>query len=81
MAKNGNNTVKKKEASVNWYQRAKSYITSVYSELKKVHWPGRTQLIAYTGVVLVSVVIIGFVIWLFDTGLGFLLEKLTSAFA
>jgi preprotein translocase subunit SecE len=81
LANNGNTTVKKKDNSISWYQKAKSYLTGVISELKKVHWPGRNQLMAYTGVVLVSVIIIGFIIWLFDTGLGFLLEKLTGAFA
>jgi preprotein translocase subunit SecE len=79
--KTNNNTANKDGAVISLYQRAKSYLTSVYNELKKVHWPGRTQLMAYTGVVLVSVVIVGFIIWLFDTGLGFLLEKLFNFFA
>ncbi len=82
LANKTNNTTAKKDGNViSLYQKAKSYLTSVYNELKKVHWPGRTQLMAYTGVVLVSVVIVGFIIWLFDTGLGFLLEKLFNAFA
>lgn len=78
--KTSNSTVKDGGVA-SLYGKAKSYLLSVYNELKKVHWPGRTQLIAYTGVVLVSVVIVGFIIWLFDTGLGFLLEKLFNAFA
>ena len=79
--KSNNSTAKKDGGVVSLYEKAKSYLVSVYNELKKVLWPGRTQLVAYTGVVLVSVIIVGFIIWLFDTGLGFLLEKLFNAFA
>lgn len=57
------------------------YFRSVYSELKKVHWPGRTQLIGYTGVVLISVALMAFIIWLFDWGLSALLEQIFAAFS
>lgn len=63
------------------YGNARSYFRSVYNELKKVHWPGRQQLMAYTGVVLFSVVLVAFIIWLFDKGLSYLLELLVNAFA
>jgi preprotein translocase subunit SecE len=59
----------------------KQYFTSVYNELKKVHWPNRQQLVAYTGVVLVSVTIVALIIWLFDSGLSWVLGKLFEAFA
>jgi len=59
----------------------KRYLTGVWNELKKVHWPSRQQLLAYTGVVLLAVSLIGLIIWLFDSGLSFLLEKLVRAFA
>lgn len=76
MAKN--NTPAKKEGNAlneRWGQ-LRDYFLGVYSELKKVHWPNRQQLMIYTGVVLVAVVIVGVVIWVFDTGLSFLLAKL-----
>jgi len=81
LANKTNTTVKKKDNKISWYKRAQQYVISVYNELKKVHWPGKKQLIAYTGVVLFSVVLVAAILWLFDTGLGFLLEKLFSAFA
>lgn len=59
----------------------KQYFINSYNELKKVHWPNRRQLIAYTGVVLFSVVLMSLILWLFDTGLSFVLEKLFDAFA
>lgn len=80
MAKN-NVPAKKEGGLALWWGNIRNYLTSVYNELKKVHWPDRQQLVAYTGVVLVSVVIVGAIIWLFDTGLSFLLTKLFEAFA
>lgn len=77
------NVPAKKESDglkVRWLN-IKQYFTSVYNELKKVHWPNRQQLVAYTGVVLVSVTIVALIIWLFDSGLSFVLEKLFEAFA
>ncbi|MFA7078783.1 MAG: preprotein translocase subunit SecE [Syntrophomonas sp.] len=65
----------------NWWNSGKQYFTGVYNELKKVHWPGRVQLIGYTGVVLLSVAIVALILWLFDSGLSFLLERLTKVFA
>ncbi len=64
-----------------WWENSRQYISGVVSELKKVHWPGRTQLIGYTGVVLLSVAIMAVILWLFDTGLSFVLEKLMELFA
>lgn len=63
-----------------WWDSGKQYFTGVYSELKKVHWPGKNQLIGYTGVVLLSVALIALIVWLFDTGLSFVLNKLMEAF-
>jgi len=77
-----NNTpVKTENALSTRWDKARQYLNGVYSELKKVHWPNRQQLLAYTGVVLVSVVLMSFIIWLFDSGLSFVLQKLFDAFA
>lgn len=59
----------------------KQYFTNIHNELRKVHWPNRQQLVAYTGVVLFSVTIVALIIWLFDSGLSFLLQELIAAFA
>lgn len=73
-----NNTPAKKEGPTfkDRWDKIKDYFLGVYSELKKVHWPSRQQLMVYTGVVLLAVVIVGSLIWVFDTGLSFLLAKL-----
>ncbi len=64
----------------NWWENGKQYVAATVNELKKVHWPGRTQLIAYTGVVLISVAFIALLVWLFDSGLSWVLDKLMKVF-
>lgn len=75
-----NNTPAKNEVTIGTrWENTKEYFISVYNELKKVHWPDRQQLTAYTGVVLVSVFFVGLIIWLFDSGLSWVMTKLFSA--
>lgn len=80
MAKN-NAPAKKESNLARRWESTKDYFISVYNELKKVHWPDRAQLTAYTGVVLFAVVLVALIIWLFDTGLSFLLQAVFNAFA
>lgn len=78
------NAPKKKEDTVTLKERweaIKNYFISVWNELKKVHWPDRKALVAYTGVVLLAVAIVSGLIWLFDSIVGNLLELLFKAFA
>ncbi|MFA5383688.1 MAG: preprotein translocase subunit SecE [Eubacteriales bacterium] len=66
-------TAPKKE-KVNYIEQLKTYFKGVYSELKKVHWSSRREVIIYTGVVLVAVIIVGVLIWAFDSFLSRLLQ-------
>lgn len=54
--------------------RVNRYFRGVLTELKKVHWPTRQELITYTSVVLASVFLVAIVIWLVDSVFSFLLE-------
>ncbi len=49
----------------------KKFLRETRIELKKVTWPNRQQLIAYTGVVLFTVAFMSILIWLFDTAFTF----------
>lgn len=80
MAKNNTPATKNEVTMATRWENTKEYFIGVYSELKKVHWPDRQQLIGYTGVVLVSVVVVGLIIWLFDSGLATLMTALFDAF-
>ncbi|NMB04113.1 MAG: preprotein translocase subunit SecE [Tissierellia bacterium] len=47
-------------------QRAKNYLRGVRSELRKVTWPTRKELINYTLIVIVLTVALAMIIGLFD---------------
>ncbi|NLO96507.1 MAG: preprotein translocase subunit SecE [Peptococcaceae bacterium] len=56
--------------------RRVNYFREVWLELKKVHWPNRSQLLTYTAVVLVAVGICAVLIWIVDSGLTYALSTL-----
>ena len=45
----------------------KYFLREVKTELKKVTWPTRQELVAYTAVVFVAVIIVSSLIWGIDT--------------
>jgi preprotein translocase subunit SecE len=57
-------------------KRAAKYFKGVLSELKKVHWPNRKELVTYTSVVLVSVLVVSAIIWIVDSIFAAILSKL-----
>lgn len=63
-------TGKKDQPKAGSFDKAGKFLRGVRSELKKVHWPNRKQLIAYTGVTLIAVLIIAGLIWIVDSILG-----------
>lgn len=54
-------------------ERMSKFVRGTLIELKKVHWPNRNELIRYTGIVILAVVIVAAVIWIVDSLLSFLL--------
>ena len=53
--------------------KVKGFFRGVISELKKVHWPNRKEIITYTAVVLVCIFVMALAIYVVDTILDFLL--------
>ncbi len=49
-------------------KKAIKFLKETRSELKKVNWPNRQQLMVYTGVVLTVVAIVSVYFWILDTG-------------
>lgn len=68
--------VKKQATAAKRKGQTAEYFKGVVSELKKVHWPSRKQVITYTGVVLVTVTFVAVLIWLMDSLLAALLAKI-----
>jgi preprotein translocase subunit SecE len=57
-------------------ESTKRFFRDIKSELKKVIWPQREDVIKSTGVVIGSVAVVGLFIWLFDSAIGFIVDKL-----
>jgi preprotein translocase subunit SecE len=68
--------VSKDVRDTNRIENIKKFLRGVRSELKKVHWIGRSQLIAYTGVVFVSVLTVTLLIWGVDAALSAIMKQL-----
>ena len=64
----------RKEVRAGRLEGIKAYFRGVWGELKKVHWPTRREVIIYTGVVLVAVSIVAFLLWIFDSLLSRVLQ-------
>ncbi len=63
-----------KKEKVNRVEQAQKFLRGALNELKKVHWPTRREIIIYTVVVLVAVVVVGMLIWVFDSLLSLILK-------
>ena len=68
----------------NWFVRAWGgicrYFRELRSELKKVVWPTPQQVLKNTLIVVVCVLVVGVLLWLFDTVAGFGINGLNTLF-
>ena len=49
---------------------ARQFVREVRQELRKVAWPTRTETINYSGIVLVTLIVLTFLIFAFDWGVS-----------
>lgn len=71
--------VAKRERNMTAFSRVKKFLREVRTELRKVAWPNRKELITYTIVVLVSVLVVSVYIYGVDvivSGILRMLERL-----
>ncbi len=61
---------KDKNKKPGFFGRIKKYFSSVRSEMKRVVWPTKKELLNYSVTVCVSLIIVGVVIALLDAGIG-----------
>jgi len=69
---------KKQNFFVRAASRIKRYFRELKSELKKVVWPTKSQLINNTLIVLLCVLIVGIFIWVFDAVAGLIVNGIIS---
>ena len=67
-----------KKEKVKLGERIKRFFRDYKSEMKKVVWPTRAQLIKNTGVVLFAVIFMAVIIGILDTVFGFGISMLTN---
>ena len=68
------------ESVKEWIERAKQYYQDVRSEMKKVSWPGRQEIIGTTIVVIVATFFFGAYLGLIDYVLSNALAKVLGYF-
>ncbi|WP_028829157.1 preprotein translocase subunit SecE [Proteocatella sphenisci] len=52
------------------------FFSEVRTELKKVHWPTKNEMLSYTTTVLITVVVMAFIIYGIDSVFGFIMSKI-----
>jgi len=75
-AKKAEKAVKKSKPGV--FARAAKWLKEMKSELKKVQWPTRKQVINNTLIVIACVIVVGVFIWAFDFIAGNAIQLLIS---
>jgi preprotein translocase subunit SecE len=68
------------ESIKNWAQNAKQFYYDVRSEMKKVSWPGRQEVVGTTVVVIVAVFFFGLYLGLVDYLLAMGLDRVLRYF-
>jgi preprotein translocase subunit SecE len=61
---------------VKFSSKASRFFRGVWSELKKVHWPKRKEIVTYTLVVLASVFVVSMLIWIIDSIFSYVLQAI-----
>jgi len=59
-----------------WWPALRTFFRDVWLEMKKVSWPGRQEVVGTTLVVVVACFLFGFYLFVVDTGLSWLLERI-----
>jgi len=63
-----------------WAVRTKEFYIAVRSEMKKVSWPGRQEVISTTMVVIIAVLLFGAYLGAVDAVLGYSVNRLLNYF-
>ena len=67
-----------KSAPASWWGNARTFLTEVRNELKRVTWPSRKEVYATTVVVILTSIFFGIYLWLVDLGFGRVVQFIFS---
>lgn len=59
---------------MSYVKKVQRFFHDVRIELKKVNWPSRRELLLFTGIVIIVILIIGVFFWILDSGLTAILR-------
>ena len=62
-----------------WVPTMRNFFRDVWVEMKKVTWPGRPEVVGTTIVVIVACFVFGFYLFLVDSGLSWLVDRIFRA--
>ena len=62
-----------------WWPTLQAFSSAVWIEMKKVSWPGRPEVLGTTVVVIVACFLFGFYLFVVDSGLSWMIDKLFVA--
>jgi len=62
-----------------WWPRTRDFFRDVWVEMKKTSWPGKSEVVGTTVVVIIACFLFGFYLFLVDTGLSWLMDKIFRA--
>ena len=79
-AENTNKSAKPAQGNrfTNFFKGIGKSFKNMYHELKKVTWPTKKELLNYSVVVFVFMIVMGVIIGLFDLGAGALIKLITG---
>ena len=62
-----------------WWPRTRDFLRDVWVEMKKVSWPGQSEVVGTTVVVIVACFLFGFYLFVVDSGLARVIDKIFRA--
>jgi len=68
------------EEKIRWYKRFVIFLKDVRSELKKVTWPGRSEVYSTTLVVIFAMIFFGFYLFFMDIIFSWVISQIKSFF-
>jgi preprotein translocase subunit SecE len=66
------------EEKLRWYKRFINFLKDVRSELKKVTWPGRSEVYSTTLVVILAMIFFGFYLFFMDIIFSWVITQIKS---
>jgi len=65
---------------IRWYKKLRNFLRDVRSELKKVTWPAKNEVVSTTIVVIAATIFFGFYLFFMDVIFSWVISQIKSLF-